>query len=52
MHTVKWVGAQRIVLQGDIGGHFALSPVSGVRNLYALGPAERLQGGVSIFNSV
>jgi acetolactate decarboxylase len=51
-YTVKWVGAQRNVLQGDISGHIALASISGLQNLYAVGPAERLQGEVSIFDSV
>jgi hypothetical protein len=52
MYTVKWVGAQRNVLGGDISGHIALTSLSGLQNLYAVGPAERLQGEVSIFDSV
>jgi acetolactate decarboxylase len=52
MYTVKWVGAQGNVLQGDISGHIALTSLSGLTNLYAVGPAERLQGEVSIFDSV
>jgi hypothetical protein len=51
-YTVKWVGAQRNVLQGDISGHIALSSLSDLPNLYAVGPAERLRGEVSIFDSV
>jgi acetolactate decarboxylase len=51
-YTVKWVGTQRNVLQGDISGHIALTSLSGLQNLYAEGPAERLQGEVSIFDSV
>jgi acetolactate decarboxylase len=49
---VKWVGAQREVLQGDIGGHIALEWISGLRNLYALGSVEGLRGEVSIFDSI
>jgi acetolactate decarboxylase len=49
---VKWVGAQREVLQGDISGHVALASISGLPNLYALGPAEGLRGEVSIFDSI
>ena len=49
---VKWVGAQRNVLQGDISGHIALASISVLQNLYAVGPAERLQGEISIFDSV
>jgi acetolactate decarboxylase len=51
-YTVKWVGAQRNVLQGDISGHIALTAISDLQNLYAVGPAERLQGEISIFDSV
>jgi hypothetical protein len=51
MYTVKWVGAQRNVLQGDISGHIALSSLAGLQNLYALGPAEHLRGEVSIVDS-
>jgi hypothetical protein len=50
--TVKWVGAQRNVLQGDISGHIALASISSLQNLYAVGPAEGLRGEVSIFDSV
>jgi acetolactate decarboxylase len=49
---VRWVGAQRNVLQGDISGHIALASISGLQNLYAVGPAERLQGEISIFDTV
>jgi acetolactate decarboxylase len=46
------VGAQRDVLRGDIGEHAAvLSSLSGLENLYALGPAEGLKGEVSVFDS-
>jgi acetolactate decarboxylase len=51
-YTVKWVGAQRDVLQGDISGHVTLISLSHLQHLYALGPVERLQGEVSIFESV
>jgi hypothetical protein len=50
--TVKWVGAQRNVLQGDIRGQIALASIAGLQNLYAVGPAEGLKGEVSIFDSV
>src|SRR5262245_40960976 len=50
--TVKWVGAQRNVLQGDVSGHIALASISNLQNLYAVGPAEGLRGEVSIFDSV
>jgi hypothetical protein len=51
-YPVKWVGAQRDVLQGDISGHVTLISFSHLQHLYALGPVERLQGEVSIFDSV
>ncbi len=52
MTSVKWVGAQRDVLQGDIDGHIDLSTLSRLEHLYAVGPAEGLKGEVSIFDSV
>lgn len=51
-HVVKWMGTQQNVLQGYISGHIALTSISDLQNLYAVGPAERLQGEVSIFDSV
>jgi len=51
-YTVKWIGAQRNVLQGDINGHIALGSLSDLLNLYAVGPAEHLRGEVSIFDSL
>jgi hypothetical protein len=35
---------------GDIEGHAALTPLSGLENLYALGPAEGLKGEISMFD--
>jgi hypothetical protein len=49
--TVQWVGAQRDVLRGDLGGHAVLPSLSGLENLYALGQAEGLKGEVSVFDS-
>jgi hypothetical protein len=49
---VKWIGAQRDVLQGDISGHLALTSLSGLPHLYAVGPVERLRGEISIFDSI
>jgi hypothetical protein len=51
-HVVKWMGTQQNVLQCDISGHIVLASISDLQNLYAVGPAERLQGEVSIFDSV
>ena len=50
--TVKWVGAQRNLLQGDISGQIVLASIASLQNLYAVGPAECLRGEVSIFDSV
>ena len=46
---VRWVGAQRDVLAGDIGGRVELETLSSVPHLYGLGPLEGLRGEVSIF---
>src|SRR5262249_14691893 len=49
---VQWVGAQRNVLTGDVSGRIALSALSELEHLYAVGPLEGLKGEVSIFDSV
>jgi acetolactate decarboxylase len=51
-YTVKWVGAQRDVLQGDIAGHISLISLAELQHLYAVGPMEHLHGEISIFDSV
>jgi len=48
---VRWHGAQRAVLGGDLRGHVELETLSSVPYLYALGPLEELRGEVSIFAS-
>ena len=48
---VRWIGAQRDVLGGDLRGHGELGALSTVSHLYALGPLEELRGEVSIFDS-
>jgi len=35
---VRWVGAQRTVLAGDLRAHISLERLAGLRHLYALGP--------------
>ena len=50
--AVRWIGAQRDVLGGDVSGKADLRAFTGVPHLYALGPLEGAQGEVSIFDSV
>jgi acetolactate decarboxylase len=49
--AVRWTGAQRDVLAGDVSGKIALESLAGGRNLYALGPVEGLRGEVTIFDN-
>src|SRR5262245_46654222 len=49
---VRWVGAQRDVLGGDIGGHIALTDLATVPHLYALGPLEGVRGEVTVFDGI
>jgi acetolactate decarboxylase len=49
MSGVRWIGAQRDVLAGDIRGHAALADLAATRHLYGLGPLEGVSGEVSIF---
>ena len=49
---VRWIGAQRDVLGGDLRGHVELEALAAVPHLYGLGPLEGLRGEVSIFDSV
>jgi acetolactate decarboxylase len=48
--SVRWVGAQRDVLAGDLSGTIALDALRDIPHLYALGPVEALLGEVSIFD--
>jgi acetolactate decarboxylase len=48
---VRWAGAQRDVLNGDIRGHVDVESLSTLPDLYALGPLEGVRGEVSIFRS-
>jgi acetolactate decarboxylase len=47
---VRWVGAQRDMLAGDVSGTIDLATLAHLPHLYALGPREGLQGEVSIFD--
>jgi hypothetical protein len=49
---VRWIGAQRDVLGGDLRGHAEIETLSAVPHLYGLGPLEGLRGEVSIFGGV
>jgi acetolactate decarboxylase len=49
---VRWAGAQRDVLAGDLRGHVSLETLSRVPHLYGLGPLEGVRGEVSIFDGV
>jgi len=49
---VRWLGAQRDVLGGDLRGHVALETLADLPHLYALGPLEGVRGEVSILDSV
>ena len=42
--TVRWVGAQRDVLSGDIGAKVALRTLVDLPHLYALGPRAGVTG--------
>ena len=50
--AVRWVGAQRDVLGGDVSGKIALATLTAVPHLYALGPRESLCGEVTVFDGV
>ena len=47
---VRWVGAQRDVLRGDIDGRIALGDLRAIPHLYALGPLARIRGEVTVFD--
>jgi acetolactate decarboxylase len=46
---VRWAGAQRDVLGGDLRGHVDLETLASTPHLYGLGPLEGVRGEVSIF---
>jgi acetolactate decarboxylase len=46
---VRWAGAQRDVLGGDLRGHVDLETLAATPHLYGLGPLEGVRGEVSIF---
>ena len=48
--TVRWVGAQRDVLGGDVGGKIDLRAVATAPHLYALGPRAGVTGEITVFD--
>ena len=51
-HGVRWAGAQRDVLGGDISGHVDLAELAPLPDLYGLGPLEGARGEVTIVRGV
>ena len=51
-HGVRWAGAQRDVLGGDISGHVDLAELAAISDLYGLGPLEGVRGEVTIVRGV
>lgn len=49
---VKWVGAQKHVLGGDLSAAISLSSLERLENLYALGPLEGVKGEITIIESI
>src|SRR5262245_47381465 len=49
---VRWAGAQRDVLGGDISGHVDLVELAALADLYGLGPLEGVRGEVTIVRGV
>jgi acetolactate decarboxylase len=48
--TVRWVGAQRDVLGGDVSGKIDLRAVATAPHLYALGPRAGVTGEITVFD--
>jgi hypothetical protein len=48
--AVRWVGAQRDVLAGDVSGKIDLRTLASLPQLYTLEPREGLQGEVTVFD--
>lgn len=46
--AVRWVGAQRTVLAGDLRAHISLERLAGLAHLYAVGPAAGLRGEITV----
>ncbi len=50
--TVRWIGAQRDVLGGDVSGKVALASLAGLPHLYALGPRAGVTGEITVLDGV
>jgi acetolactate decarboxylase len=48
--SVRWVGAQRDVLAGDVSGKTSLGSLAGLSHLYALGPRAGVSGEITVFD--
>jgi acetolactate decarboxylase len=48
--SVRWVGAQRDVLGGDIGGKVSLRSLGRLPHVYALGPRAGVSGEITLFD--
>ena len=48
--SVRWVGAQRYMLGGDIDGKVNLRALMGRPHLYALGPRVGVSGEITVFD--
>jgi acetolactate decarboxylase len=49
---VKWAGAQRDVLAGDLRATIALAELRHLEHVHALGPLEGLAGEISVFDGL
>lgn len=45
---MRWAGALRVVLAGDLGSHVSLERLAGLPHLYAVGPAAGLRGEITV----
>jgi hypothetical protein len=50
--TVRWVGAQRDVLGGDVQAKLSLRSIAHLPHLYGLGPRAGVSGEITIFDGV
>src|SRR4029453_19224537 len=48
--SVRWIGAQRDVLGGDVEGKVELRSLAPLTHLYALGPRAGVTGEITIFD--
>lgn len=48
---VRWSGAQKNVMSGDLTAHISLKSLEDLPHLYAVGPLEELKGEITILDS-